>query len=146
MVRKALVRLAVIVALMLGLAVPAFAEIVTFEVALSGANQVPPADTAGNGLLVAQFDTDTRLLSWTVTYSGLTGAPTAAHFHGPAELGINAGVTVGLQGDLTSPINGEAVLTAEQAADLLAGLLYLNIHTAAFPAGEIRGQLVLPQN
>lgn len=146
MAHKALVRLTVIAALLLGPAVPAFAEIITFEVALSGANQVPPVDAAGNGELVARFDTDTRLLSWTVTYTGLTGTPTAAHFHGPAELGVNAGVTVGLQGDLISPIMGEVVLSTEQAADLMAGLLYLNIHTAAFPAGEIRGQLVLPQN
>jgi hypothetical protein len=138
--------LTVIVGLAFGLVTSASAEIVTFEVALSGANQVPPVDAAGSGLLVARFDTDTRLLSWTVTYSGLTGAPTAAHFHGPAELGVNAGVTVGLQGNLTSPIVGEVVLSAEQAADLMAGHLYLNIHTAAFPAGEIRGQLVLPQN
>jgi hypothetical protein len=124
------------------LAGPALAETVTFEVPLSGQNQVPPVDTAGTGLLVATFDTETRLLSWTITYEGLTGAPTAAHFHGPAELGVNAGVAVGLPGALTSPIIGEVTLDEAQASDLVGGLYYLNIHTGAFPAGEIRGQLV----
>jgi hypothetical protein len=124
------------------LAGPALAETVTFEVTLSGQNQVPPVDTAGTGLLVATFDTETRLLGWTITYEGLTGAPTAAHFHGPAELGVNAGVAVGLPGDLASPIVGEMTLDVTQAGDLLGGLYYLNIHTGAFPAGEIRGQLV----
>jgi hypothetical protein len=124
------------------LAGPAFAETVTFEVPLSGQNQVPPADTTGTGLLVATFDTETRLLSWTITYEGLTGAPTAAHFHGPAELGVNAGVAVGLPGTLASPIVGEVTLDEAQAGDLLGGLYYLNVHTGAFPAGEIRGQLV----
>lgn len=120
----------------------ALAETVTFDVPLSGQNQVPPVDTAGTGLLAAAFDTETRLLSWTITYEGLTGPPTAAHFHGPAELGVNAGVAVGLPGDLASPMTGEVTLDEAQAGDLLGGLYYLNIHTGAFPAGEIRGQLV----
>lgn len=131
-----------VVVLVSALAGPANAEIIAFEVALSGENQVPPVDTAGTGNLVAEFDTDTLTLSWTVTYDNLTGPPTAAHFHGPAELGVNAGVAIGLPGDLTSPIMGEAVLTEEQAGFLLSGLFYLNIHTGAFPAGEIRGQVV----
>ncbi len=125
-------------------AAPASAEIVKFEVALSGANQVPPANTPGTGILVAEFDTDTNLLSWTVAYEAMTGPPTAAHFHGPAELGENAPVVIPLQPPLTSPIVGQAVLTDEEASDLLAGHFYLNIHSAAFPGGEIRGQLVPP--
>jgi hypothetical protein len=120
----------------------ALAETVTFDVPLSGQNQVPPVDTAGTGLLAAAFDTETRLLSWTITYEGLTGPPTAAHFHGPAELGVNAGVAIGLPSDLASPMTGEVTLDEAQAGDLLGGLNYLNNHTGAFPAGEIRGQLV----
>ena len=130
-------------ALAIPLTTPALAETISFEVALSGGNQVPPVDTAGNGVLSVQFDTDTLTLSWTVTYEDLTGPPTAAHLHGPVELGQNAGVAIGLQGDLASPIVGEATLSAAQADAILGGLLYLNIHTGAFPAGEIRGKLVL---
>ena len=123
---------------------PASAEIITFTVSLSGAVQVPPAATGGAGTLSAQYDTQTRLLVWLVTYSGMTGPPTAAHFHGPADVGANAGVVIPLEGGLSSPITGQATLTPEQAADLMAGRLYLNIHSAAFPGGEIRGQLLRP--
>jgi hypothetical protein len=71
----------------------------------------------------------------------LSGDATAAHFHGPATPGVNAGVTVPMKAPLTSPITGEATLTPEQAADLMAGKWYFNVHTAANPGGEIRGQL-----
>jgi hypothetical protein len=123
---------------------PASAEIITFTVSLSGAVQVPPAATGGTGTLSAQYDTQTRLLVWLATYSGMTGPPTAAHFHGPADVGANAGVVIPLEGGLSSPITGQATLSPEQAADLMAGRLYLNIHSAAFPGGEIRGQLLRP--
>src|SRR5712671_6844520 len=76
-----------------------------------------------------------------ITYSGLSGTPTAAHFHGPAQPGANAGVAVPIPNVATSPAQGSATLTDAQAADLLAGRYYINIHTAANPAGEIRGQV-----
>ena len=83
----------------------------------------------------------TNVLTWTVTYSGLSGPATAGHFHGPAIAGTNAGVALPLMGDLTSPIKGSATLTAAQSADLMAGMWYMNLHTAANLNGEIRGQL-----
>lgn len=129
----------------LGQAAPAFAETIAFEVQLSGANQVPPINIAATGTLVATFDTESNTLSWTATFQGLTGPATAAHFHGPALQGANAGVLVLIEGSLTSPITGEAVLAPEVANALMAGELYLNIHTAAFPAGELRGQLLPPE-
>jgi hypothetical protein len=64
-----------------------------------------------------------------------------AHFHGPAPVGVNAGVIVPVKGSVASPIRGEATLTPEQSADLLAGKWYFNVHTAANPGGEIRGQV-----
>jgi hypothetical protein len=79
-------------------------------------------------------------LSWRITYSGLSGPPTAAHFHGPAQPSTNAGVAVPIPNVATSP-QGSATLTDAQAADLLAGRYYINIHTAANPGGEIRGQV-----
>ena len=66
---------------------------------------------------------------------------TAAHFHGPAEAGKNAGVAVPIPNAASSPVKGEATLTDAQAADLLGGKYYINIHTAANPGGEIRGQV-----
>lgn len=131
------------VAAMLSLAaLPAAAEIVNFTVGIDGEQQVPPAATAGVGVLEASFDTETRVLTWTLLYSGLTGPATAGHFHGPADIGVNAGVAVGFEGSLASPLVGTATLLPEQAEQLLDGLWYVNIHTAAFPGGEIRGQLV----
>jgi hypothetical protein len=70
----------------------------------------------------------------------LSGAATAAHFHGPADPGKNAGVAVPITPN-TSPLEGSTTLTDAQAADLQAGRWYVNVHTAANPGGEIRGQL-----
>ncbi len=109
---------------------------------LSGAQEVPAATTSGTGSVTASFDKSTNKLTYEVTYSGLTGPATAGHFHGPAAAGQNAGVVVPFA-SATSPIKGEATLTAAQAADLLAGRWYANIHTARYPGGEIRGQLAV---
>ena len=130
-----------ILALVAALASPALAETVTYSAALKGADEVPPNDTKGSGMVEAKYDTATMKLSYTVTYSGLTGAATAAHFHGPAKAGVNAGPIITLE-NLASPIKGESTLTAEQAKQLADGLWYLNVHTAAHPPGEIRGQLM----
>jgi hypothetical protein len=127
--------------LLFAAAAPALAETVTYTTALKGADEVPPNDTKGTGMVEAKYDTATMKFAYTVTYSGLTGAATAAHFHGPAKPGANAGPIITLE-NLASPIKGEATLTADQAKDLAAGLWYLNVHTAAHPPGEIRGQLM----
>ncbi len=71
----------------------------------------------------------------------MTGPVTAGHFHGPAAAGANAGVVVPFAGSLASPITGSATLTDAQIADLKAGKWYVNLHTAANPGGEIRGQV-----
>ncbi len=84
----------------------------------------------------------TKTLTWTVTYSGLSGPVTAGHVHGPAAPGANAGVLVPFSGDLASPIKGSATLTDAQISDLEAGKLYVNLHTADNKPGEIRGQLM----
>ena len=108
---------------------------------LSGSNEVPSVPTSGSGTAEVSFDRQSKLLSWTITYSGLTGPATGAHFHGPAMVSENAGVVVPLTGSLVSPITGSATLTEPQAADLTAGKWYFNVHTAANPGGEIRGQV-----
>jgi CHRD domain len=113
----------------------------TMSASLSGAAEVPPVAGSGSGTVEASFDAKTNMLNWTVTYTGLSGPATAAHFHGPAMPGANAGVVVPITGALASPIKGSAVLTAAQAADLMAGKWYVNVHTAANPGGEVRGQV-----
>lgn len=123
------------------LAAPALAETVTFNTDLSGANEVPPVETPATGTAEASFDTETKELTWTVTYEGLTGPATAAHFHGPAGEEENAPPVVPVEGDLASPIEGSATLTDEQATQLQDGMWYFNIHTDEHPDGELRGQL-----
>jgi CHRD domain len=119
----------------------ALAETVAFKVNLSAQQEVPTNDSKGTGAADVTFDTATKALTWTVTYSGLTGEPTAAHFHAPAEPGKNAGVVVPIGNKPPSPAKGTATLTDTQASDLMAGRMYINVHTAAHPGGEIRGQV-----
>jgi len=110
---------------------------------LTGMQEVPSNPSMGKGMVEATFNKETNELTWTVTYSGLSGPAVAGHFHGPAAAGANAGVAVGFKGPLDSPIKGSAMLSAEQAKDLLAGKWYVNLHTKVSPGGEVRGQ-VLP--
>jgi hypothetical protein len=118
---------------------PAFAE--KMKAALDAKSETPPNTSAGKGTADIDYDAASKKLSWKLTYSGLTGPVTAAHFHGPAEPGKNAGVAVAIPNASTSPVEGSATLTDAQAADLEAGKYYVNIHTAANPGGEIRGQV-----
>lgn len=120
---------------------PALAESIAFKATLSGAEAGPPNDSKGSGTVEATFDTEAKSFAWTITYEGLTGDAAAAHFHGPAAKGANAGPVVPIEGTLASPIKGTSTLTDAQAADLQNGLWYFNIHTAAFPDGELRGQV-----
>ncbi|MBO0734994.1 MAG: CHRD domain-containing protein [Alphaproteobacteria bacterium] len=121
---------------------------VSFKVPLSGTQQVPPVQTSGSGTAELTYDPSTRTVTWSVTYNGLSGPATMAHFHGPAAQGKNGPPVVWLskQGSaLTSPITGEATLTPQQAQQFTAGEWYINVHTQAHPAGEIRGQVVPPK-
>ena len=108
---------------------------------LSGASEVPAVMTTATGRVEASLTPATNVLTWRITYSGLSGPVTGAHFHGPAMTGQNASVAVPISGPLTSPITGSATLTPSQAADLTGGKWYVNLHTAANPNGEVRGQV-----
>jgi len=115
---------------------------------LTGANEVPPTTSTGTGTAWIMFDEQNNTLTWTVEYAGLTGPATGAHFHGPADAAGTAGVVLSLvgaeMGALASPIQGTANITADQAAQLIAGMWYVNIHTGGNPGGEIRGQVMIP--
>jgi CHRD domain len=140
---KAMSNKTMLATLALGAAVafagPAFAD--KMKATLDSKSQVPPNTSAGKGTAEIDYDAASKKLSWKLTYSGLSGPATAAHFHGPAEAGKNAGVAVPIANPNTSPVEGSATLTDAQAADLVAGKYYVNIHTAANPGGEIRGQV-----
>ena len=118
-------------------------NMVAMTTQLRGANEVPANASAGSGSVDAAFNKDTMQLRWKVNFAGMTGAPTMAHFHGPAAVGANSGVALGWANPITNGIEGTATLTAAQAADLMAGKWYANIHSAAFPGGELRGQMTV---
>jgi hypothetical protein len=137
---KGLIAPALIAGTTFAMMTSAFADKPAMKATLDGASEVPANTSAGKGTAAITFDTATKLLSWKVTYSGLSGPATAAHFHGPAEPGKNAPVVVPFK-DPSSGVEGSATLTDAQAADLEAGKYYVNVHTAAHPGGEIRGQV-----
>ena len=129
--------------LALALASPSMAAMVNLKADLKASNEVPPGSGAGKGEVTATYDTASKKLSWKGSYSGLSGPATAAHFH-TGEAGKNGGIAVPIFAGAAakSPFEGSATLTDAQATDLMAGKLYVNIHTAANKAGEIRGQVL----
>ncbi len=133
-------RFNVIIAGAAALALSACAAPLTFQAPLSGAAEVPAKASAGTGKVVAMVYPDTMAMTYTAEYAGLSGPATAAHFHGPAAAGANAGVVIPATVS-PSPIKGGATLTAAQLDDLKAGKYYFNVHTAANPGGEVRGQM-----
>ena len=95
-------------------------------------------------MVTASYDTNSKVLSWKGTHSGLTGDVTSAHFHGPATAGRSADVAIWLSTKgtpLPTSFEGQAALPDAHANDMMAGLWYVNIHTARYPGGELRGQL-----
>ena len=118
---------------------PLFAEVLAFKAALSGASQSPKVDTKATGTAEIKVDTAAKTISWMIKSKDLTGPVTAAHFHGPAADGANAPPEI----DISKSVDaGTAPITDAELADLKAGKMYVNLHTAKFPDGEIRGQVV----
>jgi CHRD domain len=124
------------------------AEPASFKVELTGAQSTPPVDSSGKGTAELTYDPATRVVTWNITYSGLSSPATMAHFHGPAKAGQNAPPVIWLSKQGSPPANpmtGSATLTPEQAKQFSDGEWYVNLHTQAHPAGEIRGQVVPPK-
>lgn len=123
---------------------------VSFDVPLTGAQQVPPVQTPGSGSAHLTYDPSTRVVTWNISFSGLSSQATMAHFHGPAPAGKNAGVKVWLSQkgsmEMTSPLSGQATLSPDDARMFEAGDMYINVHTRKNPDGEIRGQVVPPKS
>lgn len=115
---------------------------ILFEARLSADAQTAPTDSPGIGLAQFSLERSTLKLTWQVTFTGLTTAPTAVHIHGPARLGDDAPPVIDIAAaSPTSPLKGSAVLTEIQLELFLKGRVYVNIHSAKFPKGEIRGQI-----
>lgn len=114
----------------------------SFKAVLSGANEVPANSSTATGEANASFNQETKVLTVTITYTGLSAALTAWHIH-KAAVGVNGSVVFNFGTPQPSGfIYTSAALTTEQETDLIAGLYYVNLHTANFGGGEIRGQLI----
>ena len=121
----------------------------SIKVALSGTQQVPPVQTTATGTADLTYDPGTRVLTWNLNYSGLSGPATMVHFHGPADASKNGPPVIWLSpkgSPVQVPVKGEATLTPEQAQQFSAGEWYINVHTQDHQAGEIRGQVTPPKS
>ena len=118
------------------------AELVAFKAVLNGQNVVPSADTPATGELVAVFNRRTGLLRWRLTFSQLSGPVQRGSFHSPAMSDEVAAPVLAIGRSFVSPYEGRAMLTQAQRANLLAGQWYVNLRTARYPDGELRGQLI----
>lgn len=122
-------------------------EIYTFNKTYSGAQEVPANASTATGTIRGAYNAANNTIYYVIQFSGLSANTAAGHFHAPAIPGVNAGVTLGHAGFPTGVTSGSYsktdVFTATQETNLLAGLMYSNIHTTAFPGGEIRTQIFL---
>lgn len=137
-------RIATLLFAALALVGPARADTRIFAFPLSAGQEVPPSGTGGSGQATVFLDDVTGAVSVTGTYTGLSSVAIAAHIHGPAPAGVNAGVIVGLtiSGGTSGTLSGGGTLSAANVSDMIAGLTYVNLHTSSFGGGEIRGQIV----
>jgi hypothetical protein len=109
-----------------------------------GAEQLPDITGSGTGLFAIEGHT----LHFEIYYTGLSGAAVAAHIHGPAKASEQAGVLISLipfnggAFGTNGTLSGSVALTDDQLATILEGRTYVNVHTAAHPNGEIRGQVI----
>ena len=120
---------------------PARADVIPWVATLSGASEVPPNVGLGTGQAAGTIDTDTNVVTWQIAYFNLSGVPVAAHFH-LAPVGVNGPVIIPITVG-PSPLVGSGPILPAHVQPFLTGGVYVNIHTAAFPGGEIRGQVVL---
>jgi len=126
-------------------AAPASATIINLFANIDGAQETPPVATPATGSASITYDDVANLLSWTITYSGLLGTINNAHFHGPAPVGVPAGVRVGIPftaGLTADTLIGSTTISEAFEAELLGQLWYINIHSTSFGGGEIRGQVI----
>ena len=120
---------------------PASGEILHFRAKLAPSPEAPPSQRSGGGLAELTLDTDSKILSWKVSYTGLSGPLIGAHFKAPPEPGSTAGATINLASPLANPVISSTRLNDIQIGDLRAGLWSVNLLTAKCPRGEIRGDL-----
>ena len=132
-------------------------------IVMSGAQETPAVPSPALGTMDVLYSKETRTLTYKVTWSGLTDSLSAMHIHGLAPTGFAAGVIQNIvaasssifpqktsgkytflkSGTISGTLLADGVAVKEQ--DILNGVYYMNIHTPAYPGGEIRGQITFNQ-
>ncbi|HUQ65999.1 MAG TPA: CHRD domain-containing protein [Flavitalea sp.] len=113
---------------------------------ITNSQEVSATPSDASGTMNVSYDKTTKMLTLSATWANLSSDPVAAHIHGPAPRGQNAGVKVDFH-DNVSTASGtfNRIITVDESSikedSLLKGFYYLNIHTPANPGGEIRGQI-----
>jgi hypothetical protein len=130
------------------------------DIPLTGAQETPAVPSAALGSMDVSYNKETRLLSYTVRWAGLTDSVSLMHIHGLAPVGFPAPIvqniihtsnsifpqktsgkyTYSKSGTVSGVLLADGVFVKEQ--DILNGMFYMNIHTPVYPNGEIRGQIV----
>ncbi len=127
------------------------------NIALTGAQETPATPSTALGSMDVSYSKETKILNWSVNWSGLTGPVSLMHIHGQAPVGFSAGVVQNIitasnglatpnatlypaTGKFSGTLQVDGFVVKEQ--ELLNGMYYMNIHTATYPSGEIRGQIV----
>ncbi len=123
----------------------AHANLLDFNISLTGSQEVPPNVSRASGIGTATFDTIADTISLSATFTGLSAPATASHIHDRA-LGVSGPVIISFVPFTPVATSGPIVggplpFPLVCVSDLLAGDTYFNIHDAVFPSGEIRGQL-----
>ena len=128
------------VMLALVIALPASGAVLNFAATLDGLQEVPPNASPATGTSTIVLDDVANTITVDLHFSGLLAAQTAAHIHGPAPPGVNAGVLIGFPiGQFDDQV---FAITETIEGHIKAGLTYVNVHTSLFPGGEIRGQVL----
>lgn len=135
------------IAVACGLAVASSAQGDVFNLTanLDGLQEVPVVVTTGTGFATMTLDNVTNQFTLTGSFANLIGTTSNGHVHGPAPVGVSAGVLFGITFDAgvtSGNFSFNGVITAAQTATILAGNSYINIHSTFRPGGEIRGQIV----
>lgn len=116
----------------------------TLDGVIDGAQVVPISSSSASGIITGGFDGSKNTMTGTIKWSGLSGSPTAIHIHGgnPGRNGYPLFIMINIPKGTTDSLNFRSVLTESQETSVGTGGFYFDIHTSAYPNGEIRGQII----